>query len=115
MPELPDVEHARRQLEKWMGGATIVAARSIDRRVLRPTSPAAFSRMLAGRTVREVGRRGKWLRILLDDGIRLFSHLGMTGDWVALPANGQKGRSERARLDLVRRGRRSSVRYLDSR
>jgi formamidopyrimidine-DNA glycosylase len=39
----------------------------------------------------------------------------MTGDWVERPPEAPKERSERARLDLVRRGRRSSVRYLDSR
>lgn len=115
MPELPDVELARRQLEKWMGRATIAAAHSTDRRVLRPTSPPALRRALTGRTVREVGRRGKWLRILLDDGTRVFSHLGMTGGWIQRESGAPKEPSERARLDVIRGRRSSSVRYLDSR
>lgn len=82
MPELPDVEWAARQLRAWLRGAVVRSARSTDRRVLRPTSPAAFGRALSGRRVRGVSRRGKWLRIELDDGHRLFSHLGMTGSWV---------------------------------
>jgi formamidopyrimidine-DNA glycosylase len=55
------------------------------------------------------------LRVLLDDDGRLFSHLGMTGWWVALDVDSPKQPSERARLDVVRSGRASSVRYLDSR
>lgn len=116
MPELPDVELARRRLRDWLGGATITLARSADRYILRPKSPAALSRALVGRKVKEVSRRGKWLRIDLDDGSRLFSHLGMTGDWVERGADAPRQPSERARIDVVRDdGRRSSVRYLDSR
>ena len=49
---------------------------------MRPQSPRALARALVGREVREIGRRGKWLRIMLDDGGRLFSHLWMTGvEW----------------------------------
>lgn len=115
MPELPDVEIARRLLERSLAGATIGDARCDDRRLLRPLSPDDFSRALVGRTVRDVGRRGKWLRLLLDDGTRLFSHLGMTGEWMDTDAAEPARRSERARLD-VRRGKRAhSVRYLDSR
>jgi formamidopyrimidine-DNA glycosylase len=116
MPELPDVELVRRRLQDGIGGAIITAAESSDRHVLRPQSPRAFGRALAGRTVREVNRRGKWLRFLLDDDARLFSHLGMTGWWVERDRDSPKQRSERARIDVVRGdGRPSSVRYLDSR
>jgi formamidopyrimidine-DNA glycosylase len=116
MPELPDVELVRRRLEHALKGATITAARSTDPYVLRPQSPASFSRALAGRTVREIGRRGKWIRIALDDGGRLFSHFGMTGWWVERDPKDPKERSERARLDVTRSGRRpSTVRYTDSR
>src|SRR5215471_7108436 len=116
MPELPDVEVARRLLERSLAGATIRAACSDDRRLLRPGSPSRFSRGLVARTVREVGRRGKWLRVLLDDGTRLFSHLGMTGEWVEADPADPTRRAERARIDAVA-GKRSvrSVRYLDSR
>jgi formamidopyrimidine-DNA glycosylase len=115
MPELADVEVARRRLESWLAGTTITRARSADARILRPGSPAAFSRALAGRSVREVSRRGKWLRLLLSDGARMFSHLGMTGWWVQRECGSPKERSERGRIDVERRGRCVSVRYLDSR
>jgi formamidopyrimidine-DNA glycosylase len=116
MPELPDVELARRRLGRWMGGALIVGARSTDRYILRPKSPATLTRALTGRRVREVSRRGKWLRIELDDGGRLFSHLGMTGDWVHRGTGAPRQPSERARIDVVESdGRSASVRYVDSR
>lgn len=116
MPELPDVEMARRLLEHSLRGTTIRAAHCDDRRLLRPRSPDHFARALIGRTVRSVERRGKWLRILLDDGTRLFSHLGMTGEWVSGDVEEPSRRSERARID-VSKGKRvlRSVRYLDSR
>ncbi len=115
MPELPDVEIARRHLKRWMAGATIVAARCDDGRLLRPGSPRAFARALVGKAVREVERKGKWLRLVLGDDGRLFSHLGMTGDWVKVAADAPAQRFERARLDVTRKGRPSSVRYLDAR
>jgi formamidopyrimidine-DNA glycosylase len=116
MPELPDVELARRRLRRWMRGATITAAYSTDRYIVRPGSPRTLGRMLVGRTVREVSRRGKWLRFELDDGGLLFSHLGMTGDWVQRGPDAPQQPSERARIDFVRgAGRWSGVRYLDSR
>lgn len=114
MPELPDVEHAMRRLKRWMRGAKITSARSTDTRVLRPGSPAAFHRALSGRRVRSIDRRGKWLRIELEGDVLLFSHLGMTGEWVAASPDDPKRPSERARLDLSG-SHASGVRYLDAR
>lgn len=115
MPELPDVEFARRQLERWLGGATITSVRSTDRRILRPASPEAFARALVGQKVSGIQRHGKWLRILLADGARVFSHLGMTGAWVERPRESPEAKAERARIDVVRRGQSRSVRYVDPR
>jgi formamidopyrimidine-DNA glycosylase len=116
MPELPDVETIRRLLEARLDGATISAARSTDRYVLRPQSPGTFARSLVGRRVREIDRRGKWLRLGLDDGGRLFSHLGMTGWWVERGLDAAKEPSERARVDVATAGGRTrSLRYVDSR
>ncbi|WP_394820917.1 Fpg/Nei family DNA glycosylase [Pendulispora albinea] len=116
MPELPDVEMARRDLQRWLRGAEITAAQSTDRYIARG-SPPGFKRSLMGRTVKKVSRRGKWLRIELDDGAygRLFSHLGMTGSWTRVELGAPTQRWERARFDLTHRGRTSSVRYIDSR
>jgi len=74
-----------------------------------------LSRILAGRAVRAVERRGKWLRLSLDGGARLFSHLGVTGDFAAASVEAPPQRFERARFDVAKGARRRSIRYLDAR
>jgi formamidopyrimidine-DNA glycosylase len=126
MPELPEVEHTRKNLERWLRGARIGKVHTSDARIVRPSSPRSFVRRLEGRTVKRIDRRGKWLRLELDDG-RLFVHLGMTG-WFAHaseagtnPLMSAKGgpespfRFERVRLDVEREGRRWSIVYVDPR
>jgi formamidopyrimidine-DNA glycosylase len=111
MPELPDVEHNRRELSRWLEGARIDRARTADRWIARPASPARFGRLLSGQRVQDVSRKGKWLRIGLESGVRLFSHLGMTGWWVAVERGAPATAAERAQIDVGDR----SVRYLDPR
>ncbi|NUP06056.1 MAG: bifunctional DNA-formamidopyrimidine glycosylase/DNA-(apurinic or apyrimidinic site) lyase [Polyangiaceae bacterium] len=115
MPELPDVEIARRHLQRWLVGGKVSGAHCTDKRLTRPKPPRAFARALNGRTVDSLTRKGKWLRFVLDDGSRVFSHLGMTGDWVHAAMDAPAQRSERARIDVVKRGRATSVRYVDAR
>lgn len=115
MPELPEVETARRLLARWVGGATIERARAHDARRVLVGSAAGFARALAGQKVERVGRRGKWLRLELDGGASLFSHLGLTGRWVKRPAAEPAVPWERVRLDVSKRGRTTSVRYVDPR
>ncbi len=115
MPELPDVEMTRRDLKRWLVGAIVTAADTEDARLSRPASPRAFARALVGRTFERIERRGKWLRIDLDDGGKVFSHVGMTGSWVRVATIAPVVRFERARIDVVLRGRAFSVRYVDAR
>lgn len=118
MPELPEVEIARRHLSRWAAGATVFRASAPDGRGILGGSPAAFATALARVVVEEIERRGKWLRLSLARGKRrvfLFSHLGMTGRWVRRDAAAPAERWERARLDLAKKGKTSSVRYVDPR
>jgi formamidopyrimidine-DNA glycosylase len=119
VPELPEVEHARRTLESWMLGALIERASVQDARILDDgTKPATVVRALTGNHVTAIDRRGKWLRIELDSGARVFSHLGMTGKWVLARVDDETLPFEKVRLDVrarARRPARRSVRYLDPR
>ena len=63
MPELPEVETVRRGLEPVMSGARIVRA-MVRRADLRFPFPDRFAERLTGATVRSVGRRAKYLRVL---------------------------------------------------
>jgi len=82
MPELPEVEHAARTLRAWLGGRTIRRARAADTRIFRGGSPSDFERLLPGRRLERVDRRGKYLLLTFDGDLGLLSHLGMTGKWV---------------------------------
>ena len=73
MPELPEVESVRRQLEPELSGRRVLAVWADTQR--RFHAPG----LLLGRTVEGVGRRGKFLLCPLDQGLELVLHLGMTG------------------------------------
>jgi formamidopyrimidine-DNA glycosylase len=79
MPELPEVETIRRQLEERLPSRTIVSVRVTDPRLVAPDDPDRVAAGLAGRRIRDVRRRGKYLLIGLEGGDDLAAHLRMTG------------------------------------
>jgi formamidopyrimidine-DNA glycosylase len=80
MPELPEVETVRRQLEPELVGKRIESASVLDERLTRPAPPGYLERGVAGREVTAVARRGKYLLIGLEGGRTLALHLRMTGN-----------------------------------
>jgi formamidopyrimidine-DNA glycosylase len=80
MPELPEVETIRRQLEPEVVGRTIVDVEVLDERWTRPEAPRVLEEAVAGRTVEAVDRRGKYLILRLEGGWALVMHLRMTGN-----------------------------------
>lgn len=112
MPELPEVDYARRSLVRWLRGGVIASANVLDARILDDgVSSRAAVAALRGRRVVSVARRGKWLRLALDRGL-VFSHLGMTGKWVL----GDSGtRFAKVTLDVVKGRSKRTVVYVDPR
>ena len=80
MPELPEVETIRRQLEPALVGRRIDAARVLDERWSRPVPPRALEAEVKGRRIDAVGRRGKYLIVDLEGDRHLEMHLRMTGN-----------------------------------
>jgi len=78
VPELPEVETVRRQLEPLLKGARVRWAWSRLARRTFPT-PEEFVDRLVGSRVLGASRRGKQLYFPLDAGDSLFVHLGMSG------------------------------------
>jgi formamidopyrimidine-DNA glycosylase len=85
MPELPEVELVARALNDLVSSRRVVRARLLRGGLAPDTSPAAFARRLAGRTVERVGRRGKHILFEFDAGLVLIAHLRMTGRFLLLP------------------------------
>lgn len=86
MPELPEVETVRRGLLPHVTGRTIERVVVRDRRLRWPII-RGFERKLAGRAIRAIDRRGKYLLLQLDGGNpanaggtdKVILHLGMSG------------------------------------
>ena len=78
MPELPEVESLRRLLAGSVIGRKIVSARIREPRLRRVVSPD-FTRVIAGRTINQLGRRAKYLLVELSGDVTLLVHLGMSG------------------------------------
>ncbi|MFZ4507958.1 MAG: Fpg/Nei family DNA glycosylase [Fimbriimonas sp.] len=82
MPELPEVETVRRVLRRALGGKKIVAVEvPPDEIVLKCVDPEVIRQALIGRTVVEVGRKGKTWWLELDEMPWVYGHLGMAG-WI---------------------------------
>lgn len=80
MPELPEVETARRRAERALRGRRIAAvAVARDPIVLEGVSPSRFAAALRGRRVLAVRRKGKHLWMVLDRPPFPLFHFGMTG------------------------------------
>jgi formamidopyrimidine-DNA glycosylase len=97
MPELPEVEIARRSLARWFDGRRVVKAEADDTRVFRGAERARFA-ALKGR-LESLDRRGKYLLFTFEGGRGLLAHLGMTGKFVRRP-KGHVEPHSRARFHL---------------
>ncbi len=80
MPELPEVETIRRQLEPEIAGRRIERLEVLDPRWSRPVAPAVLGDAVSGRRIESLGRRGKYLLLRLEGGETLVMHLRMTGN-----------------------------------
>src|SRR5262249_8053598 len=98
MPELPEVEIARRTLERWLGSSEVTGAQAERTRIFGAGGRKLFSGF-RGRLGR-ADRHGKLLLVSLDSGQGFLSHLGITGKWVRRPA-GEPVPYSRARLLLA--------------
>jgi formamidopyrimidine-DNA glycosylase len=80
MPELPEVEVIRRDLEKEVVGKKIKTVEVTGlRSVRRHRNKKEFIGLLEGRKIVAVQRRGKYLVLRLDDPEAVVVHLGMSG------------------------------------
>ena len=80
MPELPEVETLRRDLEKEVVNKRVKDVQVTGMRsIRRHPNKKHFMAKLAGRKITGVERRGKYLLLRLEGGDILVVHLGMSG------------------------------------
>jgi formamidopyrimidine-DNA glycosylase len=84
MPELPEAERARQQLEAVLGWR-IAEVDDDDTYVCRPHQPGEIAAGLTGHRFASAQRRGKFIWLETHDGPTLGLHLGMTGRIVLDP------------------------------
>lgn len=93
MPELPEVETVMRGLKPVLEGRRIAAV-SLRRAGLRFPFPPGFAERLTGSRVTGLWRRAKYILAGLDSGDVLLVHLGMTGRFTVLGADGARNLGE---------------------
>jgi formamidopyrimidine-DNA glycosylase len=79
VPELPEVESVRAQLEPVLVGRRFERVEIDDPRLVRPYEPAEVAADLVGERVAAVERRGKYLVVRFQSSRALLIHLRMTG------------------------------------
>ncbi len=106
MPELPEVETIARNLRRGTDGAssligqTILSARLLWPRTLAEPDMETFQALLPGQSVRDIGRRAKFLTINLSESILVF-HLRMSGDLRMEPSELPLEKHDRMVLDFT--------------
>ncbi|HLS39504.1 MAG TPA: bifunctional DNA-formamidopyrimidine glycosylase/DNA-(apurinic or apyrimidinic site) lyase [Ornithinicoccus sp.] len=119
MPELPEVEVVRRGLAEHVVGRTVAAARLTGARVARrhPPGPRDLEDRLAGATVHEADRRGKYLWLVVqqpgDDPHALVVHLGMSGQMLVADPAAPRQKHLHATVDFADDG--PQLRFVDQR
>ena len=98
MPELPEVEMARRYLQGVTLLQPIGAVSVLDERILSGVSSKALECSLARSQFTSIHRHGKRLFLRLRDDLWLMLHLGLTGRLVYLQAGEDEPRHTRLRV-----------------
>ena len=100
MPELPEVETIRRQLEPALEGRVLERLEVLDPRWSEPAPPEEVADAVSGRTIVRLARRGKYLIVELEDDVFLVMHLRMTGNLLLVSGEDPEPPYVRVRLLL---------------
>jgi formamidopyrimidine-DNA glycosylase len=85
VPELPEIEALRRSLAPELVGRRFESFWKSREPLRQPFSVSAWRKLIQGRTILEVRRRGKFLVLDCEGGGALLFHLGMSGRLRLLP------------------------------
>jgi formamidopyrimidine-DNA glycosylase len=82
MPELPEVETIKSDLEGKLPSRTIKNVKAGKEQMVKGVSPTELKNKLIGKTIESLRRNGKLLIIELSDGLFLLIHLKMSGQLI---------------------------------
>jgi formamidopyrimidine-DNA glycosylase len=99
VPELPDVEDARRYWARHGSGRAVEGVVTLDAAIVRNVSPEELDAALKGHRLEEPHRHGKWL-IGRSEGPSLLLHFGMTGELRWAPDDSGRHRHDRVVIQL---------------
>lgn len=82
MPELPEVETIKRDLEKLILGKKIVKIELLDKKLIKRIKPELLIKEVEKSNVNQILRRGKYLIFALSNNKFLVFHLKLTGQLI---------------------------------
>jgi len=92
VPELPEVETIKRDLEKVIIGRKITGVCVHNPKVIREPSLSSFKKGLCGARINRILRKGKVLILELSNAKSLVIHLKMTGQLIYPGLRGDKAK-----------------------
>src|SRR5262245_45334699 len=101
MPELPEVETIRLDLQASLQNDRATSFEVFDRRLMSPKTAAGIAAAVIGKVWTGFHRKGKYLWAELEDGSRIVFHLRMTGQLIVhpspspLPSRGERASAAR--------------------
>jgi formamidopyrimidine-DNA glycosylase len=90
VPELPEVETVRRDLDRLITGRVVAAVHVTWPRALGETPVDVFTAEVTGARIESVTRRGKYIGLVLSTGRLLVCHLKMTGRLLVAPSGAER-------------------------
>jgi formamidopyrimidine-DNA glycosylase len=113
MPELPEVETIRRELDKEVAGKRIKTVEVTNNRsIRRHANKKQFISRLEGTKITGAQRRGKYLLLALDSGDLLVAHLGMSGQLLRTANKAPMAKHTHVVITFTQHGQ---LRFLDPR
>ncbi|NDC36449.1 MAG: bifunctional DNA-formamidopyrimidine glycosylase/DNA-(apurinic or apyrimidinic site) lyase [Proteobacteria bacterium] len=101
MPELPEVESTARYLQERIVGCVIEGVEVRWERSVTTHSAKEFARILSGRQIAQVRRRGKFICVQFTPGPEmLFAHMRMSGSFDVVSADAADDQHDRIIFNL---------------
>ncbi len=95
MPELPEVQTIVDGLNRQATGATIVSVFSDWKKMIqKPKTWKNFEKMIVGKEIKNIERKGKNIIFYLSENVALAAHLRMTGHFLMITPEKRRNKND---------------------